>query len=47
MRRTLIQLVLPLCFCLFPALAGALIVVATPPDASRFYLERIRNSVMD
>jgi hypothetical protein len=46
-RRALIQSILPFCFCLFPVLAGALIAVATPPDASRFYLERIRTSVMD
>jgi hypothetical protein len=46
-RRTLIQLVLPFCFCLVPLLAAVLIAVATPADASRFYLNRIRTSYMD
>ena len=47
MRRTLIQRVLPFCFCLVPFLAAVLIAVATPPDALGFYLHRIRTSYMD
>jgi hypothetical protein len=46
-RRSLIQLVLPVCFCIVPLLAAGLIAVATPADALRFYLERIRTSYMD
>jgi hypothetical protein len=46
-RRTLIQTVLPFCFCVVPFLAALLIALATPPDALRFYLERIRTSYMD
>ena len=47
MRRTLIQGVLPLSFCILPLLAAALVAVATPTDALRFYLDRIRTSNMD
>ena len=47
MRRTLIQRVLPLCFCLVPLLAAFLVAVATPEAALRFYLERIQSSPMD
>jgi hypothetical protein len=46
-RRTLIQLFLPFCFCIVPLLAAVLIAVATPADALRFYLNRIRVSYMD
>jgi hypothetical protein len=46
-RRTLIQRVLPLCFCLVPLLAATLVVAATPEGALRFYLDRIRFSYMD
>ena len=47
MRRTLIQTVLPVGFCVVPLLAAILVAVATPPDALRFYLDRIRTSYMD
>lgn len=47
MRRTLIQTVLPVAFCLVPLLAGAVIAVAIPGDALRDYLSRIRTSPMD
>jgi len=46
-RRTLIQLVLPCCFCIVPFLAAVLIAVATPEDALGYYLKRIRTSYMD
>jgi len=42
-RRTLIQNVLPLTFCLVPLLAGALIAVALPPEARQFYLSHVSN----
>ena len=38
MRRFLIQFVLPLCFCLFPFLAAALVGVCIPRGAMDFYL---------
>jgi hypothetical protein len=44
-RRLLIQLVLPFCFCLLPLLAAAVVAVAIPPAAMDFYLEHI--STMD
>jgi hypothetical protein len=44
-RRFLIQFVLPLCFCVIPALAAALVAVAVPRDAMHFYLEHV--STMD
>lgn len=47
MRRTLIQYVLPLNFCLVPLLAAFLIAVAIPPAARRYYQERIIDSPMD
>ena len=47
MRRTLIQTVLPVAFCLVPPLAGAVVAAAIPPAAMRDYLERIRSSPMD
>ncbi len=37
MRRLLIQLVLPFCFCLVPLLGAALVFVAIPGDAKEFY----------
>jgi hypothetical protein len=46
-RRVLIQTVLPVIFCITPLLAAALVVVAAPPQASRFYLEHIQTSPMD
>jgi hypothetical protein len=36
-RRLLIQFVLPLCFCLLPLLAAALVAVCIPRDALNFY----------
>ena len=41
MRRTLIQSVLPLIFCLVPLLAAVLIAAALPPRARNFYLEHL------
>ncbi|HXG09717.1 MAG TPA: MotA/TolQ/ExbB proton channel family protein [Gemmataceae bacterium] len=41
MRRTLIQTVLPLVFCLVALLAAALIAVALPPAAREFYLKHL------
>ena len=41
MRRRLIQTVLPLVFCLTPALATFLIAAALPRQARNFYLERL------
>jgi hypothetical protein len=46
-RRTLIQTVLPVAFCLVPPLAGVIIAVAIPGDAMHDYLDRIRTSPMD
>jgi hypothetical protein len=46
-RRTLIQTVLPLVFCLVPPLAGAVIAVAIPRAALQDYLERIQSSQID
>jgi hypothetical protein len=46
-RRTLIQTVLPVAFCLVPLLAGIIVAVAIPGDAMRDYLTRIRTSPMD
>ncbi|MCI0639346.1 MAG: MotA/TolQ/ExbB proton channel family protein [Gemmataceae bacterium] len=37
MRRLLIKLVVPLCFCAMPFLAAALIAVCIPRDAVNFY----------
>jgi hypothetical protein len=37
-RRFLIQFVVPLCFCLLPFLAAALVAVCIPRDALGFYL---------
>jgi hypothetical protein len=47
MRRTLIQNVLPLLFCLVPLATALLIAAAIPPLAQRFYLEQIAHSPMD
>ena len=41
MRRQLIQVVLPLIFCLMPPLAAALIAVALPAKARDFYLSHL------
>ena len=41
MRRTLIQSVLPLTFCLVPLLAAALIGVALPAAAREFYVSHL------
>jgi len=46
-RRTLIQTVLPVVFCLVPPLAAAVVAVAIPGDALRDYLPRIRTSPID
>jgi len=46
-RRTLIQRILPLVFCLVPLLAAVLVAAALPAAAQRYYLERIRTSTMD
>ncbi len=43
MRRTVIQNVLPLTFCLVPLLAAALIAVSLPPEARQFYLSHVSN----
>ena len=43
MRRLLIRTVLPLVFCLVPALAAFLIAAALPGQARNFYLERLTN----
>ncbi len=43
MRRRLIQLVLPLVFCVVPLLAALVVALAVPADARNFYLERISN----
>jgi len=45
MRRLLIQLLLPFLFCLLPLLAAALVAVAIPSAAMKFYLEHV--STMD
>lgn len=47
MRRTWIQHVLPLLFCLFPPLAAVVIALVVPPQAQQFYLARLRESPMD
>jgi hypothetical protein len=46
-RRALIQLVLPFCFCVVPLLAALLVGVAIPEEALRFYLEHVRQSHID
>lgn len=47
LRRSLIQRVLPISFCLVPLLAALLIALATPKKALGFYLEHIRDSRID
>ena len=47
MRRTWIQHVLPLLFCVFPPLAGVVIALVVPPQAQQFYLDYVRRSPMD
>ncbi len=41
MRRTLIQTLLPFCFCIVPPLAAVLIVVSLPDKARSFYVEHL------
>jgi hypothetical protein len=41
-RRLLIQVVLPLVFCLVPLLAVVVIVVSLPAEARDFYVQRIK-----
>jgi hypothetical protein len=41
MRRILIQYLLPVDFCTIPLLAAALVALAIPVDAQRFYLKHI------
>lgn len=47
MRRTLIQVFLPLLFCVLPLLAAVLIAVALPPLAVEYYVRQVRTSPMD
>ena len=47
MRRTAIQVVLPILFCVVPLLGAALIVVALPGLAREYYLQRLWSSPMD
>ena len=47
MRRLWIHTVLPTLFVLMPALAGALLVAALPPDARRDYFARVSQSPID
>ena len=47
MRRTLIQSVLPLVFCLIPLMAAFLVAAAIPADAKRDYFTRIQESPID
>lgn len=47
MRRTLIQRVLPLFFCLLPVLAAVVVAAAIPSLAQEYYLDQLRNSPMD
>jgi hypothetical protein len=46
-RRFWIQHALPTTFCLLPLLAAAVVAVAVPPEAARFYMARIQVSPMD
>jgi hypothetical protein len=46
-RRVLIRQLLPLALCLVPPLAGALIALAIPGDALRYYIHRIESSPID
>jgi hypothetical protein len=46
-RRTLILLVLPIAFCLIPALAAAAILLALPDMAKDFYFDRLPRSKLD
>jgi hypothetical protein len=46
-RRTLIQRVLPVSFCVVPLLAAVLVAAATPVEALQFYLQRVQVSYMD
>jgi hypothetical protein len=42
LRRFLIQTVLPFIFCLVPLLAGALVLVALPTEARKYYLDNLK-----
>jgi hypothetical protein len=46
-RRTLIQTVLPVIFCVVPLLAALLVAVALPEGARDYYAQRVRSSPMD
>jgi hypothetical protein len=46
-RRTLIQHVLPLLFCLVPVAAAVLVAAAIPGEAQIYYLRRLRTSTID
>ncbi len=41
MRRTLIQAVLPLCFCAVPLLAAVLVAAALPSAARSYYIQHL------
>lgn len=47
MRRLLIQLILPLVFCLIPVLLALVVVLATPDKARDFYVAHLRKSPID
>ena len=47
MRRTLIQHVLPVAFCLIPVGLAVLIFAAIPGEAKADYIDRVRNSPVD
>lgn len=47
MRRFWIHQVLPVAFCLLPALGAALVFAAVPADARRDYLMRLETSAID
>ncbi|VTS01298.1 MotA/TolQ/ExbB proton channel family protein [Tuwongella immobilis] len=47
MRRLLIQLVLPLAFCLVPVMAAVLIAAVIPAEAKSDYLRRVWTSPID
>lgn len=41
MRRFLIRVLFPFCFCMIPLLGGALVAVALPYDAVHFYINHL------
>ncbi|MCI0463591.1 MAG: MotA/TolQ/ExbB proton channel family protein [Gemmataceae bacterium] len=47
MRRLLIQVFLPLVFCSIPLLTAALIAVAIPDQARKFYFDHVSKSAID